>query len=363
MDENKSTAPINACIFDSEPQVIKFSEGGESDKKTFSIVAYSGNIIPNHWFWGNVAFDLEGGGIKFDKPKTPVLDSHITSNRMGFTTKQEINDKIVVEGKFLSNPKAQELHSDIKEGFPMQASPFLPPDEVEFVKEGETIEVNGHTLKGPGTVFRKARIKDISFCTFGADNKTVGRVFNKEENNEVEFQLFVKEQDMAKEQKTALTAEAFAAEHPDLFKEVTEEARTAGKTEGKAEGEKSSHGRFKAIAELAPDDAAFAVAQFNAGATVEEAKTALITRLRDQKTEASKQAKEKVDPAHQEFSDDASNQTKATEKPKTPEEKYTAEFSADEKVQAEFGGSEGLTDYIAFRKAEVAGLAKVKNNR
>ena len=356
-EENKSTAPLNACIFDSEPQVINFQEGEKPEEKTFSIVAYSGGIIPNHWFWGNVAFDLEG--VIFDKPVTPVLDSHVTSNRMGFTTKQNTKGKISVEGKFLSNPKALELQNDIREGFPIQASPYLPPDEVEFVEEGENTEVNGLTLKGPGAVFRKARIKDISFCTFGADNQTVGKVFNKEDNNEVKFTLFAKEHVMAKEKETVLTAETFAAEYPEIHGELVKTA----KADGKAEGEKALAERFTAIAELAPDDPEFAVAQFKAGVSVEDAKTALIARLREQKENAAEKTTEKVDPAVTEFSDDTANTTKKAEKPKTPEEKFTAEFNADEKVQAEFGGAEGLPNYISFRKAEEAGLVKVKSNR
>ena len=61
------------------------------------------------------------------------------------------------------------------------------------------------------------------------------------------------------------------------------------------------------------------------------------------------------------LSDDTANTTKKAEKPKTPEEKFTAEFNADEKVQDEFGGAEGLPNYISFRKAQEKGLVKLQN--
>ena len=164
---------------------------------------------------------------------------------------------------------------------------------------------------------------------------------------------------MAKEKETVLTAETFAAEYPEIHGELVKTA----KADGKAEGEKALAERFTAIAELAPDDPEFAVAQFKAGVSVEDAKTALIARLREQKEQAPAQPTKPVDPAVTEFSDDVANTNKPVEKPKTPEEKFTAEFNADEKVQDEFGGAEGLANYISFRKAEEAGLVKVKSNR
>ena len=45
-------------------------------------------------------------------------------------------------------------------------------------------------------------------------------------------------------------------------------------------------------------------------------------------------------------------------KPVTPESKFEAEFNSSPKLQAEFG-TDGLADYLAFRRAEEAGRARM----
>lgn len=365
MDNTKNTsAPLKACIFD-EGCEVSFAETGDEKTGQFRIVAYSGQIMPDHWFWDNVAFDLKG--IKFDKKKTPVLENdHVFGNRAGFTTKQEIGDKVIVEGKFLSNAKAQEVRQDIDEGFPMQASVYIPPSVIEYVKEGESTEVNGHTLKGPGAVFRKAKIKDVIICTFGKDSHTQSKTFAEGGEQQIQFNVTERENIMAKDKvQVELTAETFSADNPDLFAEIT----AAAKAEGETEGEKAAMERFSQIAELAKDDPAFVIEQFTAGKTVAEAQTALITRLRGQKDKAVEAAKtkaaatKKVDPAEQEFSDEQIETDKTTKAPKTPKEKYTEEFNASADIRTEFGGAEGLNNYLAFRENEDAGLAKTSHNR
>jgi hypothetical protein len=88
--KNKHSAPLNACVFERGCEVVFADDDGEKDKgNIFKIVAYSGQIIPNHWWWGNVAFDL--AGIKFAKAKTPVLQEHFSADRIGFSTKQDID--------------------------------------------------------------------------------------------------------------------------------------------------------------------------------------------------------------------------------------------------------------------------------
>ena len=138
---SNDTAPLNACIFNDNAEVA-FAEG-DSDIKGdhFRIVGYSGGIMKNHWFWGNIAFDLKG--MKFAKSRTPVLAEHFRDVRIGFTTKQEISDKVIVEGPFLDNDDAQKLKADMKKGFPMEASLLVPALVVEHVKEGASVNVTG----------------------------------------------------------------------------------------------------------------------------------------------------------------------------------------------------------------------------
>lgn len=312
MDDEQKTAPQNACIFDKGCTVAFAEDADEKDKgNRFSIVAYSGQVITNHWWWGNLAFDLKG--IKFAKKRTPVLQEHFSRDRIGFSTKQDISEKVTLDGKFLSNPTAQELRNDMAEGFPMQASVYLPPTLIEHVKEGEKVEVNGHTLKGPGTVFRKGAIQEVSMCTLGADSRTLSKTFAEGGKEKIEFNLIEKEHVMAESKtKVELTAEKFAAEYPDLHGELVKSA--------KAEGETKQLERFKEIVEVCGDDHELAATLFVEGKDKNEALSAKNKKLTDQLAASQTQtsANETVDPAVQEFSDkqtDGQEQENEADKP------------------------------------------------
>lgn len=361
----KNTAPINACVFEHGAEVT-FTDDEAGDDR-FSIVAYSGGIIAGHWFWGDVAFDL--AGTKFDKKRTAVLEEHFSANRIGFTTKQDTEERIYVEGRFLSNERAQAVKKDIKDGFPMQASVFIVPSEIEHVKEGDEAEVNGLKLKGPSTVFRRAKIREVSMCSLGADSRTQSKAFAGGGKDQIQFNLTRKDEIMAKsDSKTIeeLDAGQFAADYPELYGQVTEAARA----EGKAEGEAEQVGRFKSIVEVCEDDYEMAAALFVEGKDRNGALEARNKKLSGQVKEqaeaaklAAKTASKKVDPAVAEFSDDAADQQKKDEKPKTDEERFTEEFNADAKLAAEFGGADGLADYIAYRKADEQGLVHIAGGR
>jgi len=320
--QDKNTAPSNACTF-AQGCEISFAEKqeGQEDNR-FQIIAYSGQIIPNHWLWGNIAFDL--AGLRFDKSRTPILEEHFTSRRLGFSTKQDIKDKVVVEGKFLSNPAAQQIKADMTEGFPMQASVYIPPDEVEEIKEGEKAEVNGHTLKGPGTIFRKSHIREVSMCALGADSRTQSKAVGEGSEQEVQFSVLEKERIMPEEKTKIESAEMFAADYPELHSVIV----TAAKAEGMAEGERAEKERFDKIKELAPDDPAFVIEQFADGKSVDEAKTNLITKL-----QAGAGQKQHIDPAHQEFSD----QQNGPEKKEGQEGQEGQPATFDEAVEARIG--------------------------
>ncbi len=339
--QEKNSAPVNACMFD-ETCLVSFAgdKVDELENNNFQIIVYSGQVIPNHWFWGNVAFDLQG--TKFDKSKTAVLEEHLINNRIGFTTKQDVSDKITVEGRFLNNPIAQQIRADMKEGFPMQASMYIPPIEIEHVKEGETAEVNGHKLKGAGTIFRKSIIREVSMCTLGADSHTQSKVFAEGGKDQIQFNIIGKETEMSGEkEQLELTAETFAADYPEIAEEVTATAR--------AEGEKELRQQFEEICELAGEDNAFIVEQFRAGKSVDEAKTALIAKLQKEKAEP---PKKDPDPAEQEFSDEQ----KQTETGKDKDGKPTSWDAAVKQRMKEAECSEA--DSIRFCVGEYPELHK-----
>lgn len=172
---------INALhIMDQENLEFEFSESAEGVRK-FRMVGYSGKIIKGHWYWDNLAIDLEG--ISFKKPKFPILRDHMTSMEMGFSKKPKVsNEEGLVftekEVTFLENEIVDKFVENSKKGFPYQASISGQPTVIERIEEGSSAEVNGYTLKGPGTVWRKTDFKECSVCVFGYDDQTTAQVFS-----------------------------------------------------------------------------------------------------------------------------------------------------------------------------------------
>jgi len=356
---SNDTAPMSACIFNDNAEVT-FAEG-DGDKKGdhFRIVGYSGGVMKNHWFWGNIAFDLEG--MKFAKSRTPVLEEHFTQSRIGFTTKQDISDKVIVEGPFLDNDDAQKLKADMKKGFPMEASLYVPALVVEHVKEGASVKVNGHTLKGPGAIFRQCIIKEVSMCVFGLDSKTKSSAYADTGNQNVKFNLLQENNIMAGE--TTLTeiesVESFAEQYPELHAELFEK----GKTEGIAEGQKTERDLFAALKDACGDDHELLIQCYGENKTVAEAMKLHVEKLEKEKTQLGEKVTElrkqkpAVEAAQTEFSDEASAPGEQTETGSADEETLKKEFAASAELQSEFG--DDVKAYIAFKQADADSRVRI----
>lgn len=312
-----SICATSACVFEAD-DVTVFAEKSEKENR-FHIVAYTGGIIRNHYWWGNLAFDLKG--IKFAAKKTPVLSEHIRTDRVGFSTEQSISEKVELDGQFLDNPMAQELRGDMQKGFPMQASVFLPPDVVEYVKEGTSVKVNGRLLKGPGTIFRSGVIKEVSMVTLGNDEKSKAKAFKDDEDSKVHFSSIEKEHVMNEVNYPNLTAELFASKYPELHKELLQAAT--------ADADARAVNRFRKIAEVCGDDHKLAASLFTEGKSHDEALAAKNKSLTEEMAKMKADAKTQstptgTTPAEQEFSDEQQQHergetadTDADGKPKT----------------------------------------------
>ncbi len=203
---------------------VKASDG----KDQMDMVVYSGGIIPNHWYWGNLAIDLDG--IKFPKPKYPVLENHDTSKKIGFSGKPTVNGQVRVDNvEFVDTPESQEFIRLSKEGFPYQSSMYVPPLKLERIPEGEKAKVNGHILKGPGTVFRESIFKEASVCVFGFDSNTKATAFGTEEIeltvqnlNALGDQTLIIDRKEVKDMKLV----QLKKEHPELLTEIMLNVRT-----------------------------------------------------------------------------------------------------------------------------------------
>ncbi|MDR0548321.1 MAG: hypothetical protein LBI10_02755 [Deltaproteobacteria bacterium] len=165
-------------------QDFKLAEGKSNKPRTFTGVAYSGDVVTDQWFWDAVVFDLEG--LSFSHEKTPVLRDHDRGRILGYTTRfSKEGDRLEVQGVFLGeSAEAQEVVKLADEGYPWQMSVDIRADKiVEIAPNIQTI-VNNQTITGPATVFAKSTIREVSFCAVGADRGASAAVFSSVKSNQ-----------------------------------------------------------------------------------------------------------------------------------------------------------------------------------
>ncbi|MFW1853015.1 hypothetical protein ACG9XR_20940 [Acinetobacter guillouiae] len=142
----------------------------ENQLRKFNGIAYSGEPIQGHYYWGDVVFDLES--MQIETPLAVLLD-HDTGRRVGVVTQFSKDNAtgLKVSGDLLTNIYGQQVAEDSDQGFPWQMSVYIDPASIEEVERGQII-VNGRTLNAPITIFRGGRIREVSFCALGADDNT-----------------------------------------------------------------------------------------------------------------------------------------------------------------------------------------------
>lgn len=233
-DNQTKNIPKAALRFKEEEEpvaILALKEGEKPDKRKFSMVAHSGRIMLNHWLWGNLAIDLSG--VSIGRKKKPALREHNSNRIVGWTEGINIDEKrgIVAEGIFSEKTEdGREALELADEGFPWQASIYIPPLAIERVKEGETAEVNGQKLKGPGTIFRKSVLREVSFCALGADENTSATALkDKGETIDLDVEIIKnKNEEVGKMELADLTLEMLKAERPDLAESLAKASLDAG---------------------------------------------------------------------------------------------------------------------------------------
>jgi vacuolar-type H+-ATPase subunit E/Vma4 len=164
------TADNRQFTFAAQP---KFSMDGAGDKRQrkFAGVAYSGDVVPGHWYWGNVVFDLTTMSVP---DKLPALIDHSRSQRCGYVTASSISNEagLTVSGNLLSNEYGTAVATESDEGFPWQMSIHIEPGSIEEVLQGSNTMVNGRSFAGPITVFKNSKIVEVSFTATGWDSNT-----------------------------------------------------------------------------------------------------------------------------------------------------------------------------------------------
>lgn len=146
-------------------------DSGSKARRKFSGVAYSGESIKKHWYWGDVVFDLHSMTVP---AKLPALIDHDRGARCGYVVDHAINEAsgLTVNGNLLSNEHGTAVATESDEGFPWQMSVHIEPGSVEEVMSSSNVTVNGRDFAGPITVFRNSKIAEVSFTATGWDSNT-----------------------------------------------------------------------------------------------------------------------------------------------------------------------------------------------
>jgi hypothetical protein len=220
-------------IGEEAPKVSFLKGDGDTKKARLDMVAYSGGIIKDHFWWDDLAIDLEG--MKFTEKRYPILENHDTDQKIAFTGKPLTDQGNVRvdpdKTEFVSTEESEKFQRLSAEGFPYQASVRVRPKVIERVAEDASVEVNGYTLKGPGTVFRQCEFVEASVCVFGYDSKTSSKAFDKAGGVQEEITFTERLIEAPKEGEKPMDVETLKKEHPDLFQQIQDEARAAFQAE------------------------------------------------------------------------------------------------------------------------------------
>lgn len=209
---------------------VQFEELEDKTKKPkIKMVGYSGQVIKDHWYWGNLGIDLNG--MKFSKPRYPLLQQHDVDIRLAHMGKPVISDNKLMAPEddvvFLDNEHTQKFLEESAKGFPFQASIYAKPTKVVRLEEDQEHVCNGFTVKGPGAVWLESEFKEMSVCVFGADSNTSAAAFAEDEPcsfAEVDLAGNLPVETIEKEVKRMDKAQLMK-EQPELYAEILAEGK------------------------------------------------------------------------------------------------------------------------------------------
>jgi phage major head subunit gpT-like protein len=207
------------------------AEGDAQALRRFTMTAYTGGAMPLAGWRYPVVVDL--AGLDAGRQRRPILLDHTRDVDfvMGQTDSVAVmNHQLVVAGQVMGDsPKARQVIALNDRGFAWQASIGARAEQVEFVPEGKTTQVNGREFAGPLNVARRASLGEISFVVLGADENTSAQIAasaDQPQETDMDFAQWLDEQGFAgntltEQQTTSLRAmyDARPEEPPTLANE------------------------------------------------------------------------------------------------------------------------------------------------
>ena len=161
-------------------------ESSSSALPRFRMLAYTGAPMRIAGWRFPVVIDL--AGMSIPSQSRPIRFSHDPTAGVGHTDSIHVDGGQLVATGVVSRDTvaAREVVASSKNGFPWQASVGASVDEFEFVKERQTVIVNGKEHSGPVNVVRKSTLSEISFVDLGADGLTSATVAASATNDQIQ---------------------------------------------------------------------------------------------------------------------------------------------------------------------------------
>lgn len=189
------------------------ADGEDQSPPRFSMVAYTGGAMRIEGMPHPVVVDLEG--LDIPAQRRPVRFGHSMYQGVGHTERISVEDgRLVAEGIVSRDtPAAREVVASGKRGFPWQASIGAAVQQMEFVRAGKSVTVNGRTFEGPLYVARRTTLGEISFVDLGADTNTTATIAARQQENRLMDETKDTEVTQAEELETTTTTPESGAEH------------------------------------------------------------------------------------------------------------------------------------------------------
>jgi hypothetical protein len=169
---------------------------------SFNMVAYNGGpMTPGGWYEDHpVIVDISGMEVS---QSVPIDAGHVTD--VGHSTAVEKtpgNQKLKARGVLsaydlqASDEEAVAARKMVRmggNGFPFQASiqARVSRKNIEFIRAGDSVKVNGKTFAGPVSVARKSTLQKIAILSLGADSTTSTTIAAKPLEQNMEFTAYV----------------------------------------------------------------------------------------------------------------------------------------------------------------------------
>lgn len=136
---------------------------------SIEILAYNGGLLTVGGFDHPVVVDL--AGLITDPDQTPIVKDHQISEVVGHGQAIKALSSLRISGQVSGTGKAaREVLKNHENGFKWRASIGCRIDSAKFVPPGKTIEANGRSFAGPLIYATKARLKEVSVLSSGADD-------------------------------------------------------------------------------------------------------------------------------------------------------------------------------------------------